>query len=65
MTHPLREEPTSIVIAAVKRVGLVGLVACAIFAGLARLLLRRPLDVHMPRVGAPDLSPEPILKRRQ
>jgi hypothetical protein len=65
MTHPLREEPAPIVVAIVKRAGPVGLVACALFAGLARLLLRRSFDIHMPRVGAPDLRAEPILQRRQ
>jgi len=65
MTHPLREEPAPIVIVIVKRAGLVGLVACALFAGLARLLLCRSLDIHMPRVGAANLSPESILQRRQ
>jgi len=65
MTHPMREEPTALVLAVVKRAGLVGLVACAIFAGLARLLLCRSFDVHMPRVGAPDLGAESILQRRQ
>jgi hypothetical protein len=65
MTHPMREEPTALVIAVVKRAGLVGLVACAIFAELARLLLCRSFDVHMPRVGAPDLGAESILQRRQ
>jgi hypothetical protein len=65
MTHPFREEPTSMVIAVVKRAGLVGLVACALFAGLARLLLCRSFDIHVPRVGAPDLRAESILKRRQ
>ena len=65
MINPLRDEPRPIVIAMATRFGLVGLVACAIFASLARLLLRRPLDVHMPRIGAANLSPEPVLKRRQ
>jgi hypothetical protein len=65
MTHPLREEPTAIVIAVVNRAGLAGLVACALFAGLARLLLCRSFDIHMPRVGAPDLRAESILQRRQ
>jgi hypothetical protein len=65
MTHPMREEPTALVLAVVKRAGLVGLVACAIFAELARLLLCRSFDVHMPRVGAPDLGAESILQRRQ
>jgi hypothetical protein len=65
MSHPLREEPTAIVIAVVKRAGLVGLVACALLAGLARLLLCRSFDIHMPRVGAPDPGAESILQRRQ
>jgi hypothetical protein len=65
MTHPLREEPTAIVMAVVKRAGLVGLVACALFAGLARLLLCRSFDIHMSRVGASDLGAESILQRRQ
>ena len=65
MTHPFREEPTSMVISVVKRAGLVGLVACALVAGLARLLLCRSFDIHVPRVGAPDLRAESILKRRQ
>jgi hypothetical protein len=65
MTHPLREEPTTIVIDVVKRAGLVGLVACALFAGLARLLLCRSFDIHVPRIGAPDLGAKSILQRRQ
>ncbi len=63
--NPLRDDPSPIVMAMATRFGLVGLIACAIFASLTRLLLRRPLDVHMPRVGAADLSPETILKRCQ
>jgi hypothetical protein len=63
--NPLRDEPNPIVTAVATRFGLVGLVACAICASSARLLLRRPLDVHVPRAGAVDLSPETILKRRQ
>jgi hypothetical protein len=34
--NPLRDEPDAIVVGAVKRLGLVGLVACALGAGLAR-----------------------------
>jgi hypothetical protein len=65
ITNPLRDEPNPIIIATTTRVGLVGLVACAIFASSARLLLRRPFNVHVARVGPPDLGAEAILKRRQ
>ncbi len=63
--NPLQDEPNPIVTAVATRFGLVGLVACAIFASSARLLLRWALDVHMPRIGATDLSPKSVLKRRQ
>ena len=40
--NPLRDEPEAIVVGAVKRFGLVGLVACALGAGLSRWWKSRP-----------------------
>jgi len=34
--NPLRDEPAPVIVGAVKRFGVVGLVACALGAGLAR-----------------------------
>jgi len=64
MTHPLQDDPDPKVTAMVRRFGLVGLIACAVLAGMGGLL-RRPFDIHMPRVRAPDLRPETILQSRK
>jgi hypothetical protein len=64
MTHPLQDEPDPKVIAIVKRFGLVGLIVCALLASLGGLL-RRPLDIHVSRVRAPDLRSETILQSRK
>ena len=64
IVNPLRDEPDPRIVGAVKRFGLVGLVVCAVLAGLARLL-HRPLNVNMSRINAPDLGSEPVAQRRQ
>ena len=64
MTHPLHDEPDPKVTAMVRRFGLVGLLACSLLAGLGGLL-RRPFDIHVPRVRAADLRPETILQSRK
>jgi len=64
IVNPLRDEPDPRIVGAVKRFGLVGLIVCAVLAGLARLL-RRPFDVNMPRITTPDLGSKTIAQRRQ
>jgi len=64
MTHPLQEDPDPKITATVRRFGLVGLIVCALLVALGGLL-RRPFDVHMPRVRAADLRPETILQSRK
>lgn len=65
IANPLRDESDpEMIVGAVKRFGLVGLVVCAVLAAVGRLL-RRPFDVNMPRIDTPDLGPESIAQRRQ
>ena len=59
------DEPSAMVIATVKRFGLMGLLACAIVAGLARILLRRSFNVDVPWVRPADPGAESILKGGQ
>ena len=64
IVNPLRDEPDARIVGAVKRFGLIGLIACTVLAALGRLL-HRPFDINMPGIHPPDLGSESITQRRQ